>query len=91
MILDIQEKKKIQEDIYKCSQLELKKIIELLVNYNYNYKSDNLDLSKQDIKYTKNSRGFFFNMNSIPNDILIEIKEMLENFNKHRVNIILDN
>lgn len=67
------DKKKIQEIIYKCSQSELKKIVECLL-YN-NTKSNN-----DEIKYTKNSRGYFFNINTIPNECLFEIKSMLENF-----------
>lgn len=85
--LDINDKKKIQENIYKCSQNELIKIIDLLLNFQ-NKEQEHIEYEK--IKYTKNSRGFFFNMNTIPNKLLFEIKDMLDNFNKNRVQSIID-
>jgi hypothetical protein len=71
--IDNNEKRRIQEIIYRCSQSELKKIVECIL---FNKTQSN----QNEIKYTKNARGYFFNINTIPNDCLIEIKYMLENF-----------
>jgi len=69
--LDIYQKKKLQEDIYKCSQNELKKIVECLLQYQN---------TLNNIKYTKNIRGYFFNINTIPDNLLKEIQLMVEYF-----------
>lgn len=75
--LDIHQKKKLQEDIYKCSQNELKKIVECLLQFENNSNT---------IKYTKNIRGYFFNINTIPNNLLKEIQLMVEYFDINKSN-----
>jgi len=77
--IDNNEKKKIQEIIYRCSQSELKKIVECIL-----FNKSQLNLNE--IKYTKNTRGYFFNINTIPNECLLEIKNMLEIFESQRIN-----
>jgi len=78
-IIDNNEKRKIQEIIYRCSQSELKKIVECIL-------FNNIQSNQNEIKYTKNARGYFFNINTIPNECLIEIKNMLENFELQKIN-----
>ena len=70
-------KRKLQEDIYKCNQSELNKIVKIIL-----IEQDN---KKSSVKYTKNAKGYYFNINTITNEILIEIKNMLENFESQRI------
>lgn len=62
--MDVQKKKQLQEKIYKLPQATLRKIV------------DNILKSNQNIKYTKNLNGYFFNMSLIDDNVLLQVYDI---------------